>query len=205
MNRGIDALLFDLGGVLVEVDWNRAFFAWSARSGIPAAQLATRFRRDAAYEAHECGTLSDADFFTSLRAMLGLDLSDEDMLHGWNAILGEPFPGIPALLSDLARRWPVYVFSNTNVAHVAHWKPRYREMLAPASGVIVSCELGRRKPDPEAFRLAAARIGVAPERVAFLDDLEENAAGARASGMQGFHVPSFSHLKACLSRLGITA
>ena len=120
----------------------------------------------------------------------GLDLPDRDMLEGWNAILGEPFPGVPALLKELAGKWPVYVFSNTNVAHVAHWKPRYREMLAPVREVIVSCELGTRKPRRDAFHKAAEQVGVAPEAILFLDDLEENVSGARAAGLQAEHVPS---------------
>lgn len=202
--RNVDALLFDLGGVLVDVDWGRAFAAWSAASGVPAAALAQRFRRDAAYEAHECAALSDGRFFAHLKECLGITLDDAALLGGWNAILGEPFPGSADLLRRVAGSVPVHVFSNTNPAHVAHWRPRYRALLAPAREVIVSCELGRRKPDPEAFRLAAARIGVAPARIAFFDDLEENAAGARAAGMLGFHVPSFQHLAARLASLGIS-
>lgn len=201
--RSVDALLFDLGGVLVEVDWSRAFASWSAASGVPAEALAKRFRRGEAYEAHECGAMSDAEFFAVLKESLGMELSDRALLAGWNAILGEPFPGIEDLLRRAARSVPVHVFSNTNVAHVAHWRPRYRALLAPVTEVIVSCELGRRKPDPEAFRLAAARIGAAPGRIAFFDDLEENAAGARAAGMLGFHVPSTNDLHAAVSSLGI--
>lgn len=188
MSGRIDALLFDLGGVLVEVDWNRAFRAWSAASGVPAADLAQRFRRDAAYEAHECGTLTDARFFDALRKTLGVDLGDDAMLAGWNAILGEPFPGVPDLLQSLSKSKAIYVFSNTNVAHVAHWKPLYREFLAPAREVIVSCELGHRKPDPEAFRRVAERIGVPASNVAFFDDLEENVQGAKRAGMRAVHV-----------------
>jgi putative hydrolase of the HAD superfamily len=203
VSRRPDALLFDLGGVLVEVDWGRAFSAWSAASGVPAAALAQRFRRDAAYEAHECGALSDSDFFSALKESLHLEISDHHLLAGWNAILGEPFPGVAELLSRAAAQVPVHVFSNTNLAHVTHWRPRYRALLSPVSEVIVSCELGRRKPDPEAFRLAAARIGVEPRRIAFFDDLEENAAGARAAGMRGFHVRTFPALKEAVSQLGV--
>ncbi len=186
----VQALLLDLGGVLVEVDWGRAFSLWSARSGVPAEAIAARFERDAAYQAHECGTLGDAEFFQSLRRSLGIDLGDDAMLAGWNAILGEPFPGVPGLLERAAARIPVYVFSNTNAAHVAHFRPRYRRLLAAAREVICSCELGCRKPDAEAFRRVAARIGAAPGAILFIDDLEENVAGARAAGLQARHVAS---------------
>jgi len=182
------ALLFDLGGVLVEVDWNRAFAAWSRHSGTPARVLAGRFRRDASYEAHECGTLDDGGFFAHLRASLHVDIDDAAMLEGWNAILGDPFPGVPALLRRLPI--PAYVFSNTNVAHAAHWRPKYRDLLHPVREVFVSCEIGARKPNPEAFGRVVERIGIAPAHVAFFDDLEENVAGARAAGLAAFHVPS---------------
>lgn len=186
----VRAVLLDLGGVLVEVEWSRAFRLWSERSGVPEGVLAKRFRRDAAYEAHECGTLGDADYFASLGESLGIDLPEKDMLEGWNAILGEPYPGVVGLLKALSAKRPVYVFSNTNVAHVAHWKPRYREMLAPVRRVFVSCELGHRKPDREAFGRVATQIGIAPAGILFLDDLEENVEGAKAAGLQALHVPS---------------
>lgn len=197
----VDALLFDLGGVLVDVDWGRAFAAWSARSGVPAAELARRFRRDAAYDAHECGTLSDAEFFASLRGMLGLGLGDREMLEGWNAILGDPFPGVPGLLERLAARVPLYVFSNTNIAHAAFWRPRYRALLAPVREVFCSCDIRMRKPQPDAFRCVAQRIGTGPGRIAFFDDLEENVAGARAAGLAGVHVPSADRLAELVERI----
>lgn len=182
----VRALLFDLGGVLVEVDWNRAFAVWSARSGIPAETLAKRFRRSEAYEAHECGTLSDAAFFASLRNDLQITLDDEALLEGWNAVLGDPLPGVPVLLRRLAL--PTYVFSNTNVAHARHWRPKYRAALAAVREVFLSCELGVRKPSRTAFEKVVARLGMPPRAIAFFDDLEENIAGARAVGLAAFHV-----------------
>jgi HAD superfamily hydrolase (TIGR01509 family) len=186
----VRAILLDLGGVLVEVEWSRAFRLWSERSGVPAAELAKRFRRDAAYEAHECGTLGDRDFFASLNESLGLRLAEKDLLEGWNAILGEPFPGVAALVRKVAAKLPVYVFSNTNTAHVTHFTPRYRELFAPVRKMIYSCELGHRKPSREAFTKVAEQIGVAPAGILFLDDLEENVEGAKAAGLQARHVPS---------------
>jgi HAD superfamily hydrolase (TIGR01509 family) len=186
----VRALLLDLGGVLVDVSFDRAFRAWSAASGIPAAQLAERFRRDADYLAHECGTLTDSAFFASLRKALGLALPDEAMLAGWNAILGEPFPGVTELVRRAATKLPVYVFSNTNTAHVTHFTPRYRELFAPVRKLIYSCELGCRKPDREAFSRVAAQMGVPGASILFMDDLAENVEGAKAAGLQARHVPS---------------
>ncbi|HYL23354.1 MAG TPA: hypothetical protein VEV21_03075, partial [Burkholderiales bacterium] len=109
-----DALVFDLGGVLIDVDVGRAFAAWSAAAGVPAAAIAARFSVDETYCAHERGEIDDPSFFAHLRRSLGIELPHEAMLAGWNAIIGEPLPGVEALVQQLAGQLPLYVFSNTN-------------------------------------------------------------------------------------------
>jgi putative hydrolase of the HAD superfamily len=197
----IDALVFDLGNVLVDIDFGRAFASWSAQSGVPARELAARFQIDAAYCAHERGEMDECDYFAALRRRLGIALADEAMLAGWNAIIGEPLPGIDALVARLAACFPLYVFSNTNPAHYAHFAPRHRTLLSYFRNTIVSCDIGSRKPDPEAFRRMAALTGMAPGRLAFFDDLEDNVQGAREAGLHAFRVSAPAEIAAISERL----
>ena len=132
--------------------------------------------------------MNEAQYLKALSDSLRLPLSHPQMLEGWNAIFGEPLPGAGRVLRELAARMPVYVFSNTNLAHLAHFAPRYRELLAPVKKVVTSCEIGARKPEAEAFRRMAAIAGLPPARLAFFDDLEENVAGARRAGLQAHRV-----------------
>jgi putative hydrolase of the HAD superfamily len=127
-------------------------------------------------------------------------ISDEEMLAGWNAALGEPLPGIESLVARLSREFPLYVFSNTNPAHIAHFTPRYAGLLAVFRKTITSCELGARKPEPEAFARVAKLIGVAPGRILFFDDLEENVAGAREAGLQAYRVASAEQIESVLAQ-----
>lgn len=184
----IDAVVLDFGGVLVEIDFNRALAAWAAAARVPTARLASRFAFDEAYCAHERGEIDEARYFASLRASLRVGLTDTELLAGWNAIFGPPFPGSERVVGELGRRLPVYVFSNTNKAHAAHFQPRYRELLSLVRRTITSCDIGRRKPEPEAFLRVAELIGTAPWRLAFFDDLEENVAGARRAGLRAHRV-----------------
>ena len=185
----VDAMVFDLGGVLVDIDFRRAFAAWGGAAGVPADAIAARFTLDEACCAHERGEIDDAAYFAHLRRSLGLPrLSDEQMLAGWIAIIGEPIPGIEALLQRLAPRVPLYVFSNTNPAHVAHFAPRFQDLLGHFRRMFTSCELGRRKPEVEAFARVAELIGLPPSQLAFFDDVEANVAGARRAGLQAHHV-----------------
>ncbi len=192
----IDAIVFDLGGVLVDVDFRRALERWAAGTGEPAEHLAGRFRRDDAYCAHERGELDDARYFAHLRSVLGMAIGDEQMLAGWNAALGEPLPGVEALVRRLASRVPLYVFSNTNPAHIAHFTPRYRSLLSHFRATYTSCAIGARKPEAQAFARVAERIGAPPARLAFFDDLEENVAGAARAGLQAFRVSSADEIAA---------
>ncbi len=182
------ALLFDVGGVLVDVDFHQAFRHWADAAGVPVEHIAERFSQDAAYEAHERGELSGTGYFAALRESLGLDLPDSIFQEGWCAIFRGIIPGALPLLQQAAATAPVYLFSNTNALHYARWGSLYPELLAPVRQVFCSQELGLRKPSAAAFDKVCGLIGVAPERIAFFDDLSENVAGAHAAGLAGYHV-----------------
>ncbi len=184
----IEAAVLDFGNVLVEVDFRRAFASWAAAAGTSVDALSRRFAFDDAYCAHERGEMDASSYFSCIRNSLQVEIPDKDLLEGWNAIFGEPLPGAGRVLRELAARMPVYVFSNTNLAHLGHFAPRYRELLAPVKKVVTSCEIGARKPEAEAFRRMAAIAGLPPARLAFFDDLEENVAGARRAGLQAHRV-----------------
>ncbi len=202
----VDALLFDLGNVVVDIDFSRAFDVWARAAGVPAAIIAERFAFDQAYETHECGEIEGPEYFCSLRESLRIELSDQQFLAGWNAIFVQPAPGMPELLRTLASVMPLYLFSNTNALHHAFWSREYSSLLAHFSMIFCSHQLGARKPSPDVFRKVANTIAVAPGRLAFFDDLPENVDGARQAGLVGFHVTSVAALRrALVDDLRITA
>ncbi|MGQ0434528.1 MAG: hypothetical protein ACT452_19240 [Microthrixaceae bacterium] len=63
----VDVLLFDLGGVVIDIDFGRCTALWAASAGRDPEDVASRFAFDAAYEEHERGTLDAAGYFESLR------------------------------------------------------------------------------------------------------------------------------------------
>lgn len=203
LRRAVDALLFDLGGVVIEIDWGRVFQAWADAARVSPVDIAARFSFDDAYEAHERGEITSHAYCAHLRGALGVPLADDELLAGWNALFVAPVPGMTALLERLAGAYPLYAFSNTNAAHVAYWKPRYRAALQPFSAVYCSCEIGVRKPDAAAFDDVARRIGVAPGRIAFLDDSEGNVAGARSAGLLAGTVRSAAEVREALQQFGV--
>jgi FMN phosphatase YigB (HAD superfamily) len=197
-----DALLFDLGGVLIDVDFDRAFQEWGRRSGIPAAVLRARFSIDSFYEQHERGEISAGEYFESLRNSLQISLSDRELEIGWNAILGEEIKDVTILLAHARPNIPLYVFSNSNLTHHRYWANKFHRMLSHFQRVFVSSEIGHRKPDPEAFLFVSKQIGVPLERIMFFDDTAENVLAARCLGMDAVQVTSVASVRNALVRYG---
>jgi putative hydrolase of the HAD superfamily len=199
----VDALLFDLGGVVIEIDFGRAVQAWADAACVSRSRIAERFSLDAGYEAHERGEIGAHEYCTHLRSTLGVTLADENLLSGWNQIFVGAIPGAEVLLESLARSFPLYAFSNTNVAHRAFWQARYASLLQPFSQIFCSCDLGARKPSAAAFLEVSRRIGVAPGRIAFFDDHAQNVRGAREAGLLAHEVHSVGDIRAALQHEGI--
>jgi putative hydrolase of the HAD superfamily len=198
-----DALLFDLGRVVLDVDFNKTLACWAAHAGCEPAQLVERFARDDHYKRHETGQISDAEFFASLRTSLGVALSDVQFIEGWNAIFSGEMPGISALLARASQHLPLYAFSNTNGAHVAHFSKAYAGVLGHFREIFLSSSIGLRKPDAAAYDHVVKAIGIAAPRIVFFDDLAENIEGAQARGLIAVHVTSPHDVAEALAALGI--
>jgi putative hydrolase of the HAD superfamily len=199
-----DALLFDLGRVVLDIDFSKVVACWAGHAGCEPAHLAGRFSwRDEFYQQHEKGEISDAEFFAALRALLGVELSDAQFLQGWNEIFAGEMPGIAPLLQRAAQRLPLYAFSNTNAAHVEHFSETYAGVLGHFREIFLSSAIGLRKPDAAAYDHVVKAIGVPASRIVFFDDLAENIEGARACGLTAVHVTSPDDVAHTLAALGI--
>jgi FMN phosphatase YigB (HAD superfamily) len=203
MKPGAEALLFDLGGVVIDIDFDRVFASWAASAGRDPALLRARFTQDEPYRRHEIGAIGIADYFASLRASLGIDLSDAQFLEGWNAIFVDEVPGIAALLTRAAQRLPLYAFTNTNPAHAAYWSVKFPDAVKNFKNVFISSSIGLRKPEAEAFEFVVREIGVPASRIVFFDDSPHNIDGARACGLQTVLVKSPADVAAALAALGV--
>jgi glucose-1-phosphatase len=197
-----DALLFDLGRVVLDIDFNNTLTRWSGDAGCAPADLAARFPRDETYRRHETGQISDAEFFTGLRASLRVGLSDAQFLEGWNAIFIGEMPGIALQLARAARRVPLYAFSNTNPAHAQYLAKAYAGVLGHFRKIFLSPAIGLRKPDAAAYDHVVKAIGVPAARIVFFDDSTENIEGARDRGLQAVHVTSPDDVANALDALG---
>jgi glucose-1-phosphatase len=198
-----DALLFDLGRVVIDIDFDRVLACWAGHAGCEPAHLAGRLTPDDNFKRHEKGEIADAEFFAGIRGSLDIDVSDAQLLEGWNAIFTGEMPGISALLARASQRVPLYAFSNTNRAHVEHFSVTYAGVLGHFREIFLSSTIGLRKPEAAAYDHVVKAIGVPAERIVFFDDLAANIEGARARGLIAVHVTSPGDVADALTALGL--
>ena len=198
-----EALLFDLGGVLIDVQPRRILEAWSPHSALDAGALADAFVIDDVYRAHERGEVSDDEFFRHVIERLELDADLETVREGWIAALVAEIAETTALVSAARSQVPCYAFTNTNAAHMDVWQQRFPRVVNAFDRIFASHQIGRRKPDAEAFAEVAEAIGVAPASIVFFDDVAENVRGATAAGMPGVVVTDPADVRNALAALGL--
>lgn len=200
----VEALLFDLGGVLIDLDFNRAFEHWQTFSALPLEGIRAAFRFDDAYEKHERGEIDASGYFAHLVKKLQLRNDPEGIALGWNAIFTGEITETLALVQAARTQLPCYAFSNSNAVHQAAWSRMYPAVVQAFDRIFVSCDIGLRKPERQAFGHIAREISVNSRAILFFDDLAENVAGARAAGLQAVHVRGPADVRTALERLGCT-
>jgi FMN phosphatase YigB (HAD superfamily) len=200
-SQDIDAVVFDLGGVLVKIDFLRVFKHWAEQAGCDVTAIADRFAMDHHYEKHERGETSTSEYFAALRDSLGIRITDGQFLEGWNQIFVSEVADMRRIVQLYAASYPVYVFSNSNEAHKATWMRCYSDLLKPFQRVFVSSDIGKRKPDLDAYRHVAAAIGAEPQRILFFDDSAQNIEGAAQAGLIARKVNSVADVEKVFKKL----
>ena len=201
-HKKIEALLFDLGGVLIDIDFENALQAWSQWTPLTIAEMRHRFKMDEAYKHHERGEIEAAQYFNHLRHSLGLEASDAEIALGWNAIfLGEITETIDYVLA-VKDKLPCYVLTNTNPSHQTYWMSAYPSVVDLFRHIFVSSEIGSRKPEHQVFEVIEATTGIERSAMLFFNDSEENVLGAESFGMPAIHVKEHSDVKKALSEIG---
>jgi glucose-1-phosphatase len=175
----IDLVLFDLGGVLIDVPGVQAMLeltGMASEDDLWRRWLTCRWVRR-----FESGSCSEAEFADGVVTDWQLDLSAAAFLEAFRNWPTGPLPGAAQLVTDTKARVTTGCFSNTNALHwndhISTWP-----LLSLFDHWFLSFEMGMLKPDVAAFTKVAALLPVPAERVLFLDDNALNVAGASAAG-----------------------
>jgi glucose-1-phosphatase len=206
-DTGIKNIIFDLGGVIINLDIPRTIAEFNRISAVPFQELFTAAQQIDIFNKFDKGQISDFDFFTALRKELRYQGADESLLAAWNAMLLD----VPArrldLLVKLKLEYKTFLLSNTNETHIeAFERDLYlqhgiRNFEDYFEEVFYSCRLGMRKPDAEIFEMVLRKHGLRAEETVFIDDSEQHVRGAGACGIKSYLLPPKMEVEDLLKQL----
>lgn len=181
--------IFDLGNVIIDIDFNRVMGVWSDYSRVPLANLQKRFSMGEVFHRHERGQISDEDFATALCQEMDMALSFEQFSAGWQAVFVALRPEVITVMKQLREDGHrIVVLSNTNRLHTEYWPEQYPQVAEAADKIYLSQEMGMRKPDAEIYQKLLELEGYSADQAVFFDDNAENIKGAQALGITGILV-----------------
>ncbi len=191
----IKALVFDLGGVLVELAPVQTVFSHSAHED--EAEFWRCWLHSDTVRRFETGQSSLFDFISDIKAELKLELSYEELVQRHRSFVQGVYPGVFKLLERLRSRYTLVSLSNNNPVHWPIMMSDYG--FEPYFDYHFPSHItGFIKPDGDAFENVISQLELAPEQIIFLDDNIINVDAARQAGMQAFEVKGFAAAQALL-------
>jgi len=189
--KGIKNIIFDLGGVLLNIDPKKTIDAFG-KLGMDqlVGDQGLTYDHDIFY-LMEQGKITPEEFRNGVRKLLPGEVDDSQIDDAWTAMLLD-FPKIRVeLVKKLRVNYKIYLFSNTNAIHVEKYHANFRsqhgfEVSTLFEKDFYSNEIGFRKPTPESFQEIIRLSGINPEESLFIDDSLLNVEAAIASGLKGF-------------------
>ncbi len=192
----IKNLVFDLGGVLLDIDVSRTLAAFERLDidGFSVDDIIS-CRKDIFFRL-ETGALSPEGLMAAIRETwpASRNIPDNDIWQAWNAVLLDFDMSRFDMLDRLKDNYRIFLLSNTNLPHRIEYTGRFaaRSGGRPFESYFEKCyysdEMGLRKPDPAIFREVIHRSGLVPSQTLFIDDNADNTAGAQTTGLNVFRI-----------------
>lgn len=189
MQKAFKAVLFDLGGVLIDIDYRATERAFEQLGVSDFKERYTQLAQNELFDRFECGEISPQHFVNLLLPFAQSGTSPNQVVTAWNAMLGSfPLEKI-RLLERLSTTTPLFMLSNTNELHWIEVKRAWQKVTTQPmqhffSAIYLSHEIGKRKPHPETFIWVCQQMGFEPADVLFIDDSPQHIEGATQAGLQ---------------------
>ena len=196
----IKNIIFDLGGVIINLDYNRTANAFKELGFQHFDIIYSQKKQEHLFDDFEKGILSPEQFRSTIKLHINMQVTDQSIDAAWNAMLLDIPPEKMDLLHQLQNKYRIFLLSNTNIIHVK----AFTAILENAYGlnafekvfekVYYSCFLNMRKPDHEIFEMVINENKLNKEETIFIDDSIHHVEGAIRSGIHGIHLANTDSL-----------
>jgi epoxide hydrolase-like predicted phosphatase len=182
----IRAVVFDVGGVLIQTVDRSALCRWEARLGLREGELTREIFHSPVSWRASIGLATGADVWMELACLYRLHANEVQELAEDVFAAEAVDEEMAAFVRSLRSRYKTALLSNAWPEARASLELR-RGLGALTDALILSCEERLLKPDTRIYQLAAERLGAAPEETLFVDDYLVNVDGARDAGLRVYH------------------
>jgi FMN phosphatase YigB (HAD superfamily) len=194
MIEGIKHIIFDLGGVLLNIDYSLTENAFIAAGVTNFPQLYSQLQQSDLFDRWETGQMSRAEFISTMQQASSTPLTEQQVLDCWNALLlNFPLRRLQ-ILQQLRLYYDLVLLSNTNEIH----EEVFNNTLQSSHGipnigvffdkVYLSHRVGMRKPDVALFQRVLDENGFKPEHTLFIDDSPQHIEAAKKTGIRTIYL-----------------
>ena len=187
--KSINALLFDLGNVLLPIDLSLTYQAFSQlSSSFSSEEIQSKINNEGLWLSYEAGLLTDEEFRDLLRDKLDLDCSNDEFDQAFSALLLDFPPNVYSFLQELTSNFELYLLSNTSVIHSRIFLnnqlgPKGENLFGLFKKAHFSYEMGLVKPNPLIYQQVLKENNLKAEEIVFFDDNAANIKSAITLGI----------------------
>ncbi len=190
MKKPLKNILFDMGNVLFSIDYKKTQEAFEALGYNNFSEMYSQFTADALFEKLETGKISTEEFYEKLIASHAETVTEQQITSAWNGMLLHWRIESLTFLKILAKKYKLYLLSNTNDIHLAAVNNLLKQETGKESiddlftKAYYSHKINLRKPNADIFEFIARDAGINPRETLFIDDLKNNIEAAALLGFK---------------------
>jgi HAD superfamily hydrolase (TIGR01509 family) len=194
--KKIKNIIFDLGGVILNLDFKKTELAFAALGIGNFNEYYTLQTATPLFENLEIGKISTGVFYDEFRKLVKTQLTNDEIMHAWNAMLLDFPPERIEWLKEIKSRYNIYLLSNTNEIHYNSFINTFKQQIGNYNfddlfiKAYYSHKIGLRKPSREIFEAVLKKENLQSAETLFIDDSVANIEAAKLIGVQTIHLPS---------------
>ncbi len=191
---GIKNIIFDLGGVILNIDYTLTSQAFKNLGLTDFDEKYSQAKQNHLFDRLETGKINPSDFRQEMKSYFNLPVTDLDVDTAWNAMLLDLPQERIELLKKLSTRYRLFLLSNTNIIHYkaysAYLQKTFGKLIFDAvfEKQYLSFQIGMRKPDKEIFELVLNENKLQASETLFIDDSIQHIQGATSCGIITHHL-----------------
>jgi glucose-1-phosphatase len=201
-----DAVILDLGGVILNIDYNLTVEAFKALGFLNFEAQYSKMQQSGLFDLLETGMISEESFVSTIQESIP-HASQQEIISAWNALLLDFPVGRIDTVQHIASQFPTYLLSNTNSIHYEAFNQTLKTQTDIADIKVLfkktylSHEIHLRKPNREAFQLIIDEHNLNPKRTLFVDDSPQHIEGAKKLDIQAYQMKDDDSLEALFASL----